>query len=127
MGFGLRTGFIEHLYFVTAENCNAIANLHTSQITVAHTTSPSVMPSLATDWLHPSLSVTRLWLLTMQFLLLQCSSPHWMTAELQLTLNCNYLACSAGPHYIALDQTAEKTPPPAVPLLLCHTSKGTVA
>lgn len=126
-GFGLRTGFTERLWFVTAKNYNAIANLHTSQITVAHTISPSVMPSLAIDWLNSSLSVTRLRLLTMQFLLFQCSCPHWIMDGSQLTLNCNYLACSAGPHYIALDQTLEKTLPPTAPLLGCDMSRGTVA
>jgi hypothetical protein len=37
MGFGLVTGFIEHLYIVTTSNCSAIANSHTQQFTRART------------------------------------------------------------------------------------------
>jgi hypothetical protein len=38
MGFGLVTGFIDHLYtrLGTTSNYNAIADLHTLQITKAH-------------------------------------------------------------------------------------------
>jgi hypothetical protein len=47
-----------------------MANLHTLQITVAHARPPSVMSFLAVAWLESSLRVTRLWLLTMEVLLL---------------------------------------------------------
>jgi hypothetical protein len=41
MGFGLVTGFFEHLYMqlITASNYSAIANVHTLYITSAHTKS----------------------------------------------------------------------------------------
>jgi hypothetical protein len=35
MGFGLVIGFIDHLQILTMRNYNAIANLHTLQITAA--------------------------------------------------------------------------------------------
>jgi hypothetical protein len=38
-GFGLVTGFIEHLQIVTTSNYNAIANSHTLQLTTARTKS----------------------------------------------------------------------------------------
>jgi hypothetical protein len=38
-GIGLEIGFIDHLYVVTTNNYNTIANFHTLQITIAHTKS----------------------------------------------------------------------------------------
>jgi hypothetical protein len=39
MGFGLETGFIEHLQTTTPSNYSAIANSHTLQFTKARTKS----------------------------------------------------------------------------------------
>jgi hypothetical protein len=36
MGFGLKTGFTDHLQVVTTSNCNTVVNFHTLQITTAH-------------------------------------------------------------------------------------------
>jgi hypothetical protein len=37
MGFGLEVGFIDHVLIVTMSDYNTVANLHTLQITTAHT------------------------------------------------------------------------------------------
>jgi hypothetical protein len=39
VGVGTEIGFIEHLQLVTTSNYNAIANSHTSLITIGHTRS----------------------------------------------------------------------------------------
>jgi hypothetical protein len=102
MGFGLVNRFIDHLQGVTTNNYNTISDLHTLQITHAKSSQFAFNSRFPVTDLNnedsPASVLTSL--LSGGYPATELTQPAWR------------------PRYIASERTQQKTPPPAVFLLL---------